>query len=82
MVVVEEEQEEVEEEEGEEEEEEDETKKKKPVQTRGKPGWSVCCQSASLDRQLHMGKTDGKRGQGHGQTGQEVSGNSSQQDAG
>jgi len=82
VVVVEEEQEEVVEEEGEEEEEEDETKKKKPVQKRGKPGWSVCCWCAGLDRHLHVGKTDGKQGHGHGQKGQEISGNSSQQDAG
>ena len=69
------------EEEGE-EEEEDETKKKKPVGKRGKPGWSVCCGRAGLDRHLHVGKTDSKRGQGHGQTAQEISGNRSQQDAG
>ena len=84
MVVVEEEQEEVEEEEGEEEveEEEGEEEEEKPEPKRGKPCWSVCCWCAGLDRQLHVGRTDGKRGQGHGQTGQEVSGNSSQQDAG
>ena len=66
----------------EEEEEEDETKKKKPVGKTGKPGWSVCCGRAGLDRHLHVGKTNGKRGQGHGQTAQETSGNISQQDAG
>ena len=57
-------------------------KREKPEPKRGKPCWSVCCWCAGLDRHLHVDKTDGKRGQGHGQTGQEISGNSSQQDAG
>ena len=40
-----------------------------------KPGRSVCCRPARLDRHLHTGETGGKTGRGHGLTGRKPSTN-------